>query len=142
MNISCRHDGLLSAPGERGLKPSTTYSLQVCRVPAPTGSLQVCSRGLQPAFRCLRAPLSLWMGLIVFSPKMFERYVGVFLRGGEAGMSQQFLDRPEIGAPFEKMRRESMTQGMGRQAPAGRQEQTRPFNEALDIARIQPVAAN
>jgi hypothetical protein len=82
------------------------------------------------------------MGLIVFSLKMFERYVGVLLRGGEAGMSQQFLDGPEIGAPLEKMRRERMTQGMRRQPPAGGQEQPRPFNEALDIARIQAAAAN
>ena len=82
------------------------------------------------------------MGLIVFSPKMFERYVGVFLRGGKTGMSQQFLDRPEIGTTFEKVRRESMTQRMGGQAPARGQEQTRPFNEALDIARIQAVASN
>jgi hypothetical protein len=39
---------------------------------------------------------------------------GVALRRREAGMAEQFLNRAQIGALGEKMRREAMAEGMGR----------------------------
>src|SRR5262245_25615420 len=39
--------------------------------------------------------------------------VGVALGGGEAGVPQQLLDGPEVGATLEQVGRERMAQGVG-----------------------------
>ena len=41
------------------------------------------------------------MRLIVHFPQSATRDVGVDLRGGQAGMAEEFLDGAEVGAGFE-----------------------------------------
>ena len=78
------------------------------------------------------------MGLIIDLGQMAEIQVGVDLGGGQVGVAQQLLHRPQIAGAFQHMGGKAMTQlvrmNMGRQllayAPLGQPD--------LDGAGCQP----
>ena len=54
-----------------------------------------------------------WMGLIVYLGEMLKIKVRVSLGGGDAGMPQKLLNRPQIPAGLQQVAREGMPQHMG-----------------------------
>ena len=52
------------------------------------------------------------MGRIVNSDQLIQRDLRILLRGGKPGVSQQLLDRSQIGSIAQQMRRESMAQSV------------------------------
>src|ERR1700679_3715664 len=53
------------------------------------------------------------MGVVVDLHHIGERNLVVLLRSGKAGMSEQFLNGPEVGAVAQKMGSESVAQSVG-----------------------------
>src|SRR5262249_57893155 len=82
------------------------------------------------------------MGLFVFGTKVFERYVGIFLCGCKARVSEKLLDGAQIRTALQQMGREAMTQRVCGQTPAGGEKQARLFDQTLNIASIQATAPN
>ena len=52
------------------------------------------------------------MGPVVHLRQMLEIQVGIDLGGADVGMAQQFLDRAQIAARLQQVRREGMAQHM------------------------------
>ena len=50
------------------------------------------------------------MGFVVDLDQILDTRLRVPLRGGKRSVSQQFLNRPQVGAVGKQMRGESMTQ--------------------------------
>lgn len=86
--------------------------------------------------------LRLGVSLIVLRTQVFERYMRIFLRGCEAGVSQEFLDRPQIRSAFQQMGGEGMAQSVRREMATGRQAQASFFHQPLDIPRVQASTPN
>src|SRR5262245_61862214 len=82
------------------------------------------------------------MRLFVLGTKVFERHMGVFLCGCEAGVSEKLLDGAQIRTALQQMSSEAMTQRVCGQTPAGGKKQARLFDQALNIASIQATAPN
>ena len=79
-------------------------------------------------------------GLVdLHQPRLIHRRVD--LRGGQRGVTEQFLNRAQIPARLQKVRGEAMAQRMGRRRGGQAQRQPRPFHRLLNHARIQPLAA-
>src|SRR5262245_48446181 len=97
----------------------------------------------------LRAPelplvfvLGLGMRLIVLGPEMLETDVGVFLRGRKACMTQELLNRPKIRASLQQMGRKTVTKCVGGKPATRRQQPPGSLDKPLDIAGVQPMAAD
>ena len=88
------------------------------------------------------APLRLRMRLVVFGSEVFQRNVRVPLSGGQARMSQEFLDRAQVGAAFQEMSRKTVAKRVGGQPAAGRQQQPNPFDQTLNISRAQAPSSH
>ena len=58
-----------------------------------------------------------WVRLLVDLEKMAGVDVGVSLGGGEAGVTQELLDGPKVGAPLQKVGGEAVAKGMGADPP-------------------------
>src|SRR5215467_3176534 len=82
------------------------------------------------------------MCLFVFGAKVFKRHVSVFLCGCEAGVSEKFLDSAQVGSALQQVGRETMAQCVRSQTSTRRQAQARLFDQTLNVASIQPPAAN
>src|SRR2546426_594973 len=78
------------------------------------------------------------MGFVVLASKMFKADVRVLLRRREAGVPEQFLNAPEVGTPFQQVRREAVPERMRRDPPAGRKMKAETLNQTLDVACVQP----
>src|SRR5438093_9282973 len=81
------------------------------------------------------------MRFLVLRSEVFERHVRVLLRGGQTGMAQQFLDRPQVSPTFEEVSRKGMPECMRRQTPPGRKAKTCFFNQPLHITRVEAPPA-
>jgi len=57
------------------------------------------------------------MAFAVRIQELMKVKMGVFLRGRQAFMAEEFLDGPEVGAPPEEVGGERMAQGMGADPP-------------------------
>ena len=66
----------------------------------------------------------------------------VNLRGGYVRVTEHFLDNAQVGAVAKEMRRETVTQRMGRGAGGQAQKQTQTLESALDDAGIERPAAH
>lgn len=53
------------------------------------------------------------MVLLIHLPQMLSTDMRVYLGGGDLAVSEHKLNRPEIRAPFQKMRGERMPENMG-----------------------------
>ena len=53
------------------------------------------------------------MGIAIYRQEMAGAHMGVLLRRRQTGMSEQFLDDPEICAGIEEMCGKGMPEGMG-----------------------------
>ena len=51
-----------------------------------------------------------WMGLLIALLEFLKTAVGVHLRGGQTGVSEQLLDGIEVGTMVEQMRGETVPQ--------------------------------
>ena len=70
------------------------------------------------------------MGEVIDLPETFGVHMAIDLRGRERGVAEQLLDRPQVGAAFEQVRRERVAQAM------------RMRKEAAERARVEPLAPN
>ena len=55
----------------------------------------------------------LWMRLFVYIEQIFRIHVRVALCRGQAGVPQEFLNRPKVSAPLQQVSREGVTKGVG-----------------------------
>lgn len=83
--------GLLTVTPVR-LKPlSLREQTRKPQFPAEIGGFRVCS------------PLGAGVGLVVHRPQSGHRHMGVQLGGGQAGVTEQLLDDPQVRAAFQQM---------------------------------------
>lgn len=52
------------------------------------------------------------MGLFVYIEQILWIDVSVALRGGKTGVTQEFLDRPEVATPLQEVRGEGVAEGV------------------------------
>ena len=57
--------------------------------------------------------LSSRMGRIEDASQPLSTHVSVYLRRGQVGVAEQLLNRPQIGAPVEQVRRERVSERVG-----------------------------
>src|SRR5688572_26636380 len=69
------------------------------------------------------------------------RDMRVSLRRRDARVPQQFLDSPDVGPSFQKVRGERMPQGMRGDPPPRQQGSAIPFHHRTDIAFTEGIAA-
>ena len=81
------------------------------------------------------------MAAVVGRHQIFERELGVFLSGRKAGVTEQFLDRAEIGAVAQKVCGEGVPQGVGVEGRVAGEQQRIAFHEPLHAARGQSPAS-
>src|SRR5690242_14191518 len=75
------------------------------------------------------------MGVFVLAEQPLLAYMSVDLRGLQAGMSEKFLDDPDVGSPVEEMGGEGVAQGVG---VGGRRGAV--VEDAPDVPGPEPVA--
>gem|GEM_PF-205513 len=126
--------GVTHHDGQRGVGRVGQAALEFEGVAGNADSLL---HGGPPPARLLAAFLRLAVrqrvGAIVDIHQMIERHLGVALGGGEAGVSEEFLDRAQVGAPVEEVGGVGVAQGVG--TGAERQDAARSaLDETLDGA--------
>ena len=71
---------------------------------------------------------------------MIAAHMGIELGGDHAGVTEQLLDRAQVGTILEQMGGEAVSQGMGREFPGDTGFGGYSFNQSPDMTAAEAIA--